>query len=678
MSWSKDPDAEPTPEEIRLSELVEGFEARRAADSSIGIGSMRAEAADCFPELQELAECMGVLRRSFGEDRDEIPAEFAAYTIEAKLGEGVSGVVYRARGSDGEVVALKVMHQTLALSNEAMERFRREIAIAQKLRHDHVVAIRDHGEHEGRLYLAMELIDGATMSQVLKPIESSRPDESWIKVLDDAGIPPVEGAASPGEEYARRIAGLFAGPARALALAARVGLVHRDLKPSNLLLRKEGTLVVADFGLARVVGEDITSTIAVLGTPAYMSPEQAAGDSRNADARSDIYGLGASLYYALTRRYPLDGCSFSDILAAIIRKPPEPITKFCGDYPSSLSKVVSRCLEKERIDRYQDGEMLAIDLARVAAGKRPKVGTVPVSRRARRFLARHRPVLATAGAAALVIVLGVGWWFTRPATLMVASIPPGMLEINGEKKGETDWSDSVSRGECRVRITRERFVPYDQTIQLEPGAQRTLSVPLRPIDPFDVVALRLVARYIGFDAALPSGSVARPRGVNEQPFFLPTRPVLVRKGAEVLVVHAERAGPVELTVNDLPATKVALEAGLSFVQLSGLQTGNNRIRFTAGGETLQATVELVAPEVAALEESLNETDYGEVLHANQLVAARLCSEALRELQPILERHPRRSLPARIALEAVNHLGLRGSPLYQQLFATYNEAQEIGK
>ncbi len=179
---------EPTPNEVRLGELVEQYQELRDRDASVGIEAMRDEAGDLFPELAELAECLGLLRAGFGEVEEDIPAEFGPYRIHAQLGAGVSGVVYRAAGRDGREVALKVMRESLVLSPEAMKRFRREIDVAERLEHPNAVKVLDHGEVGGRLYLAMELVDGCSLAELLTELGASgdAPGDEWLAVLAEA------------------------------------------------------------------------------------------------------------------------------------------------------------------------------------------------------------------------------------------------------------------------------------------------------------------------------------------------------------------------------------------------------------------------------------------------------------------------------------------------------------
>ncbi|MHC4492968.1 MAG: serine/threonine-protein kinase [Planctomycetota bacterium] len=502
-----------TPNEVRLGELVDQYQERRAQDASVGIGAMREEAGELFPELAELAECIGILRAGFGEDEEDIPAEFGPYHILSWLGAGVSGVVYRAE-RDGRIVALKVMRESLVLNPQGMQRFRREIEIAARLEHPNAVKVLDHGEVGGRLFLAMELVDGCSLAELLTQLETAgdTPGDGWLAVLDHWSVPPAPGA-DPAEVYARRMAALFAPVARALAQAHGQGLIHRDLKPGNLLLGADGRLRLTDLGLAKVLGEEITSTVAVLGTPGFMSPEQASGASRDVDARTDVYGLGASLYRALTLKFPVEADSFSEVLAAIMTRRPEPLP---AAYPRGIDLVLSRCLEKERDDRYPDAATLADDLDRVARGRPPRIGRVSFLRRTRRYLARHRQEAAVVAGVVLVAALTGLWWFTRPAFLEVEVLPAGgEMTLNGNPLGTAAWSGEIDRGDYTLVARLERFKQEAEHFSLGAGHKKSTTLVLRPKDHNDRVALAMLAEAFGISWQPPP--VVRSRGLSDEP-----------------------------------------------------------------------------------------------------------------------------------------------------------------
>ncbi|MHC4960462.1 MAG: serine/threonine-protein kinase [Planctomycetota bacterium] len=515
---------EPTADEIRLGELVDRFQEMRASDASLGIGSFVNEAGALFDQLTELSDCLDALQVGMGRESTDIPAQVGPYVIEATLGAGASGTVYRARRSgDGPAVALKVIRDSMVYSDEAHARFESEIELAERLDHKNIARVLDHGEWDGRPAYAMEFLPGGSLQDLLDRIESRcgpEPGADWLAMLDAAGVAPAERPGKPAETYARRLAALFAPVARALAHAARAGLVHRDVKPANLLLAGDGRLVLTDFGLAKVFDRQLTTTGAVLGTPRFMSPEQASGKSRQADTRCDVYGLGASLYRALTGKAPIDGQTFEELMAAILTTEPEPLESFHAGYPAELSRVVLRSLEKDPGDRYADGETFADDLERVSRGGK---GTrLPAKRRAARFARRRRGPLVAGAAALVLLALGL-WWFTRPAHVEIRTYPAAHIAWDDETLAQANWTGRVTRGTHLLQITRERFHAHREFVDLGAGQRALLSIHLRPLDPFDTETLQLLAQSYEV-AEIGDSEPPRARGSSNDPVPAPKDP----------------------------------------------------------------------------------------------------------------------------------------------------------
>ncbi|MCW8141818.1 MAG: serine/threonine protein kinase, partial [Planctomycetota bacterium] len=247
------------------------------------------------------------------------------YRVLRELGRGGMGVVYLAESlALRRQVALKVL--TPGGDVEAVERFQLEARAVARLRHPHVVGVHEVGRDGPRWFLAMDLVDG----------ESLR-----ARVQRDGPLAP--------EDAAR----LLEPIARALHHAHGAGLLHRDVKPHNVLVARDGTPLLADFGLAKDVGADgVTVTGEVMGTPAYMAPEQATADHARVDRRADVYALGATLYEALTGRPPFVGGSAINVLRQVVEDPPVPPSRLRPGLPRDLETICLTCLEKAPGARY--------------------------------------------------------------------------------------------------------------------------------------------------------------------------------------------------------------------------------------------------------------------------------------------------------------------------------------
>jgi len=256
------------------------------------------------------------------------------YDVLRLLGRGAMGAVYLARERSLErLVAIKVLPPSAFTTPESRERFRREARIAARLAHPHILPLHTFGEVGGLDYYVMGYVHG----------------ESLAKTLE------VQGALPANE--ARRILRELAD---AIDYAHRQGVIHRDIKPANVLIEDEsGRALLADFGLAKSRGSDdgLTYTGVALGTPLYMSPEQAAG-SRDVDGRSDIYSLGILAYAMLAGREPFSGVSVQEILYKHLTEPPPLLRTRMPDVPEDLEAAVMRCLAKDPAERWPDGRSL--------------------------------------------------------------------------------------------------------------------------------------------------------------------------------------------------------------------------------------------------------------------------------------------------------------------------------
>jgi WD40 repeat protein len=322
----------------------------------------------------------------------------SGYEVLGELGRGGMGVVYLARQlSLNRVVALKMLRGEDGADPDRLTRFRNEAEAVAQLHHPNLVQIYEVGEQDGRLYCALEYVEGGSLDRKL------------------AGTP----------QPARQAAQLVATLARAMHAAHQKGIVHRDLKPANVLLGGGPdtplggcTPKITDFGLAKRLDVSLgqTQTGAVLGTPSYMPPEQALGRGHAVGPAADVYALGAILYEVLTGRPPFRGETTLDTLQQVVAREPVAPRTFQPKVPRDLETVCLKCLHKESPRRYPSAEALADDLERWRKGE--PIQARPVSRRERVLKwVRRRPALAVLAALLVLVALagfvGVSWQWQR-------------------------------------------------------------------------------------------------------------------------------------------------------------------------------------------------------------------------------------------------------------------------
>jgi serine/threonine-protein kinase len=433
------------------------------------------------------------------------------YEVEAVLGHGGMGVVFRARHLRlNRIVALKMALAGAYVTPLERQRFQQEAEAVARLRHPNVVQIYDVGDHEGRPYFTMEHLEGGSLAQKL------------------SGAPQPAGPA----------AALLATLADAVHAAHKSGIIHRDLKPANVLLADDGRPKISDFGLARRVdGESrLTGTGIVVGTPSYMAPEQARGSADVARPETDVYALGAILYELLTGRPPFRGVTAVETLQQVLSQDPVPPSRLNPEVPRDLETICLKCLQKDPAKRYSSAAAFGDDLGRFREGRPIQARPVGCVERSWRWC-RRNPAAAGWLTTALVLVcltIGGGWWLERQtaerreesarqegkmwnaAETMLAQAAAlqeqgrwpdarAVLEEAPSLVGMTapaDLHDRVSRAqrdtelvnsleEIRMRLLESRYnrdVPSSRGNQLYADAFRTYGVDLEARDPTTAVA----------------------------------------------------------------------------------------------------------------------------------------------------------------------------------------------
>ncbi len=321
-----------------------------------------------------------------------IGSQLGHYRIERLLGAGGMGEVYLASDTKlGRQVALKVLSEKLASDPDRLERFQREARAAAALNHPNIVTIHSVETVDGVPFLTLELVDGQTLSEL----------------IPSGGLP------------LDRVLTLGITLADAVGAAHSRGITHRDLKPANVMVTADGRLKVLDFGLAKIREEvqlaeeaglptaPLTSEGRIVGTVAYMSPEQAEG--KLLDQRSDVFSLGIILYEMATGRRPFEGDTHMSTLSAIIKDTPRPITEVRQGLPRELSKIINRCLAKDVEDRYQSAKDLRNDLRALkndlTSGEIEPISASGISTAAAAASPRRTPLIA---AGVVVVAVGAG------------------------------------------------------------------------------------------------------------------------------------------------------------------------------------------------------------------------------------------------------------------------------
>jgi WD40 repeat protein len=531
------------------------------------------------------------------------------FEVLGELGRGGMGVVYKARQTAlNRLVAIKMIPGPGAEAHHLV-RFLVEAEAVASIRHPHVVQVYDFGEYDGRPFMALEYLPGGTLSGR----------------LDRGRLAPADAAA------------LVAKLAGAVQAAHDAGIVHRDLKPGNVLFDDTGEPKITDFGIAKRGQSDLTRTQAVLGTPAYMAPEQAKGETKFVGPAADIYALGVILYECLTGTRPFDGDESWSVLHSVIDTDPDPLRKRVPTLPRDLDLICLKCLAKRPAERYPSAAALADDLRQFLDGRPVSVRPAGPGERLTKW-ARRNPTVA-ALLAALAVVTAVGFagvtvGFVRAETRSRdlqkanADLTEMWIEYAALTRDLTRSRNDLARaeGEARRRAAEAEYQGYLSDIALAyqywkandlRGMREALARCPPPRRKWEWHYLDRLSRPIKEDiddneipvdvAYSPDGSLlawvgdrggvtARDRAAGTNKFRVPPPndgggfPALVFRpdGKELAYISRGGLGVLDLTTGESRAVTDPGKQDAEFVKQFGLGVEDRAITFTPDGRLLVA------------------------------------------------------------------------------------------
>ena len=481
----------------KAAELVRILD-QHLAELKAGRAPSRTELIARHPQLaSQLEACLAGLEFIHGAEAAPGRAQrLGDFRIIREVGRGGMGAVFEAEQiSLGRKVALKILRFGGVSDPEAIERFQREAETVAKLHHTNIVPIFAVGSERGVNYYAMQFIDGQSLADVLAAKKQPLPPEQ----VAEWGLQATE----------------------ALAHAHQRAVIHRDVKPSNLLLDRDNRIWLTDFGLARRM-DDVTLSLtgALLGTPRYMSPEQAVASKKRVDHRSDLFSLGATLYELLTGKPAFSGDTPHDVIQQILTGEPTPIRQINAAAPRDLETIVMKCLAKEPGQRYGAARELADDLRAFLDGRPIRARRASFVELASRWLkSQQRSVRLMATAAALTLAVTLlsifGWsgydaW--RQGSLRLGTNTPPLVAEILDQEGNTlrretlpmQEAVSLPSGQYQARISADGSFSQTFDVSIERASALDYSIDLRDER---ILSLDVTRAFVFSDLGKPEKSI---------------------------------------------------------------------------------------------------------------------------------------------------------------------------
>lgn len=344
-------------------------------------------------ENDSLAKTVSIPKNDYPQPAKTVPMlpvkkRFGQYEVLEKLAQGAMGIVFKVRHIElKQICALKVIISGEHASEEAIQRFYQEAKTAAKIKHPNIIQILDMGQEGSEHFFVMEYVEGKTLEQCIEDGLSVKEGVQLLKKSLDA-----------------------------LHSAHQQGIIHRDLKPSNIFVTAKKEPKIGDFGLAKDLSRDsrsqqLTQSGVILGTPAYMPPEQAMGETSKLDARTDIYAMGVCLYQILTARLPFEGSTLHELFYKLVNDEVVPPSKWNSSVAKDLDTITLKALEKVRTKRYQSAKMFALDLDRFLRGYPIQARAVSSVERLLKWARRNRMLVSAT--VVLIFSLGSFYGYTR-------------------------------------------------------------------------------------------------------------------------------------------------------------------------------------------------------------------------------------------------------------------------